>query len=597
MYEFVELTNIAVRTKLFRTQTKMKRNTIKSFAFIGLAAATTVACNPLNNMTKRADEVKYTVTPNPLEMHGDSIEVNIAGSIPPKFFNKKVSVEVTPVLKYEGGEKSMDKIILVGEDSEVSGQKIPYEKGGNFSYNDKIAYESGMDVATLDAVAVGMYKGKEKSFDPVQIATGTIVTPMWAEDDDMVILGADKFTKVTPASKSAVINYDVNRSFVKSSELSDEDVKELKDWSKKMAKNPMFVFKGTEVVAYASPEGEISLNANLADDRANSGANATKNILRRNKVKAASEEDFYNKMGKGEDWEGFKSAMQSSDIKDKDLILRVLSMYEDNTKREEEIRNLAATFEVIQEEILPGLRRSEITVNGEMTSFSDEKIKEFSKTNPDTLSMEELLYAATMTDDLDVKMNVYKTYSELYPKDWRGPNNVGYVYAMQNNMEAAKKEFDKANSLSPNNPVVNNNLGVYERANGNDEKAMEYYAAANGAGAGVGNNVGYLYMKEGDYAQATSNYGDVKTFNAALAQTLNGDHAMALKTLNSSPAANTAEGNYLKAVIGARMDDQNMAISSLKAATSKDASLKAKAKRDAEFAKYKDNSEFQAAVN
>jgi len=575
----------------------MKKQTFKSFAFIGLAAVTAVGCNPLSNMTKRAEEVTYSVTPNPLEMHGDSIEVLISGSIPPKFFNKKVSVEVTPMLKYNGSETSLEKVVLVGEDSEVEGQKIAFEKGGNFAYNDKIAYQEGMQVATLDASAVGKYKGKEKSFEPRQIATGTIITPMWAMDDDMPILGGDKFTKTTPMNKEAVINYTVNKSNVNSSELNDEDMKALKSWASEMAKNPMYVFNGTDVAAYASPEGEISLNSNLADDRANSGANAINSILKRNKVKAAAGKDFYSKSGKGEDWNGFKSAMQSSDIKDKDLILRVLEMYEDNTKREEEIRNLAATFEVIQENILPALRRSEITIKGEMTSFSDEKIKEFAKSNPDTLSVEELLYAATMTDDLDEKMSIYSTFSKLHANDWRGPNNVGYIYVMKNDMEKAKAEFDKANSLSPNNPVINNNLGVYERANGNNEKAMEYYEAAKGAGPEVGANIGYLQLKAGDYVSSTSNYASVKSFNAALAQTLNKDNQTALQTIDASPAADQAAGYYLKAVIGARMSDQNMVINNLKSAIAKDASLKAKAKEDAEFNSYKDNSEFQAATN
>lgn len=564
---------------------------------MALAAAVTAGCNPLNNMTKRAEEVTYSVTPNPLEMHGDSIEVNISGAIPPKFFNKKVSVEITPVLNYEGGDASLDKIILVGEDSEVDGKKINYEQGGNFAYNDKIAYQDGMDVATLDAVAVGKYKGKEKAFDPRQIATGTVVTPQWVMEDDMPILGADQFTKVTPMSKDAVIHYLVNRSHVRSSELSDDDIKELKDWAKKMANNPMFVFKGTDVVAYASPEGELSLNTNLAEDRAKSGASAVNSIMRSNRVKVASKDGFYNKVGKGEDWNGFKSAMQASDIKDKDLILRVLEMYEDNSKREEEIRNLAATFEIIQEKILPDLRRSEITVNGEMTSFSDEKIKEYSKSSPDTLSAEELLYAATMYNDLDEKLGIYQTYTKLFPEDFRGPNNVGYIYVMQNKLEEAKKEFDKANSLAPNNPVVSNNLGVYERANGNEEKAMEYYEAASGAGPEVGNNIGYLKIKAGDYTDAVSNYGTMKTFNAALAQTLNKDYQAALKTIDASPAADQAAGYYLKAVIGARMNDQNMVVTNLKNATSKDASLKENAKKDIEFADYKDNAEFQSAVN
>lgn len=573
----------------------MKKQNYSVYAFVAIAAASAVACNPLSNMTKKAEQVTYSVNPTPLEMHGDSVDVAISGTIPPKFFNKKVSVEITPTAAGEAGDVTFKKLVLVGEDSEVEGQKISFEKGGSFSYNDRIAYTDKMEVVTLNAVGVGKYKGKEKAFPAREIGTGTIITPMWAMDDDMVVLGADKFQRVVPKEMAATINYMVNKYNVSGSELSDDDMKALGSWIKEMSKNPMFSFNGTDVVAYASPEGELSLNANLADNRANSGANAAGTMLRRNKVK--TEKDFFNKVGKGEDWEGFKAAMQATDIKDKDLILRVLEMYEDKAKREEEIRNMAATFEVLQEEILPSLRRSEITVKGQLTAYSDEQIKDFAKSAPDTLSAEELLYAATMTEDLDEKMTIYSTYSKLHTDDWRGPNNMGYIYAMQGNMEKAKAEFDKAYSLSPNNPVINNNLGVYERANGNNEKAMEMYSAATAAGEAVGNNIGYLNMIQGDYVSAVSNYGSVKSFNAALAQTLNKDYTTALQTIDASEAANTAAGSYLKAVIGARMKDSAMMVSNLKAAIAADASLKAKAKKDAEFTDYRENAEFQAAVN
>lgn len=575
----------------------MKKQNFSSMAIIAIASMGLVACNPLSNMTKRASEVTYSVTPNPLEMHNDSIDVTIAGSIPPKFFNKKVAVNITPTLQYNGGEKAFETLTLVGEESEVEGQKINYEQGGNFTYNDKIAYVDGMDQATLMAVAVGEYKGKQKEFEPKQIATGTIITPSWAMDDDQAIVGADNFEKVVPTKTTATIHYLVNRSNVRSEELRDSDVDSMQKFVKDMSKNPMFAFKGVEVVAYASPEGELSLNENLANERANSGANVAKNYLRSSKVEAASSDDFYKKTGKGEDWEGFKQKMQASDIEDKALIMRVLEMYDDNSKREAEIRNLSETFEVIKEKILPDLRRSIVTINGELQSFSDEKIKEFASSNPDTLSQEELLYAATMTEDLDEKLVIYETYTGLHPEDWRGPNNIGYIYVQQNKLEDAKSQFDKANTLEPNNPVVNNNLGVYERSQGNDEKAMEYYASAANAGPEVGANLGYLQLRGGDYATASSSYGETKTFNAALAQTLNKDYQTAMQTLDASPDATTARGYYLKAVIGARMNDANIVTTNLKSATSQDASLKAKAKTDAEFEEYRDNAEFQAAVN
>ncbi len=574
----------------------MKKQNFRVYTLIALAAVTAMACNPLSNMTKKAEQVTYSVNPNPLEMHGDSVEVTLSGTIPPKFFNSKVTVEIVPTMTDANGDVGTFKpLVLVGDASEVEGQKISFEKGGSFSYTDKVAYSDNMENIKLNAVAVGKYKTKEKAFPAREIGSGTIITPMWAMDDDMAILGKDNFTRITPMESSATINYLVNSSNVRGSELSDDDMKSLSAWTKEMSSNPMFAFKGADVVAYASPEGELSLNTNLADNRASSGANSVSSILRRSKVK--TEKDFFNKMGKGEDWDGFKKAMQASSIKDKDLILRVLEMYEDKSKREEEIRNMAATFEELQEEILPSLRRSEITLRGELTAYSDEEIKTFATSAPDTLSQEELLYSATLFDGMDEKLNVYMTYAKLFPKDWRGPNNVGYIYVMQNKMEEAKAEFDKANSLSPNNPVVNNNLGVYERFKGNNDKAMEYYNSASGAGEAVGNNKGYLYLKSGDYVSATSNYGGVKTFNAALAQTLNKDYQEALKTIDASPAANTAEGAYLKAIIGARMKDQSLMITNLKAATAADASLKEKAKNDAEFMDYRENAEFQAAVN
>lgn len=574
----------------------MKKHNYKSLAVIALSSFGLVACNPLNNMTKRASEVSYSVTPNPLEMHNDSIEVTIDGNIPPKFFNKKVSVVITPTLQYDGGEATFDPLTLVGEESEIEGQKINYEKGGTFSYNDKIAYQEGMDQATLMAVAVGQYKGKEKSFDPEQIATGTIITPSWVQDADQAMVGPDGFEKVVELKDTAVINYLVNSAHVRPSELRDADMDSMSNFIKIKAKHPMFTFTGVNVVAYASPEGELSLNENLANDRANSGANAAKNILRRNGVKAASAEEFYTKQGRGEDWDGFKSAMQASDIEDKDLILRVLEMYEDKAKREQEIRNLSETFEVIKEEILPDLRRSIVVVKGEKQSFSDEKIAEYAQSNPDTLSKSELLYAATLTDDMDEKLGIYQTYVKLYPNDWRGPNNIGYVYVQQNKMEEAKAQFDKANSLDQGNQFVSNNLGVYERSKGNDDKAMEYYRAAEGAGDEVGNNLGYLYITQGDYVAATSSYSDVKSFNAALAQTLNKEYDKALQTLNDSPDASTARGYYLKAVIGARKNDANMVNTNLKSAIAEDASLKERARRDAEFSEYSESAEFQAIV-
>ncbi|MDB9775657.1 hypothetical protein OAB47_05440 [Vicingaceae bacterium] len=574
----------------------MKNRNTKALTLVVTASVSLMACNPLNKMSKKAEDVSYSVTPNPLELHGDSVEINVSGSIPPKFFNKKVSVDFVPNYKFAGLESNFKTITLVGEDSEVEGIKINFERGGSFSYTDKVAYVKGMEQAELFMVATGSYKGKSTSFDPELVAKGTIITPMWVQDEDMPIVGADQFAKVVPQEFKATINYLVNSSNVRSSEMSDEDVKGMAEFVKE-GKKKAFVFKSTDVVAWASPEGEISLNENLADDRANAGANVAKGLLSKNRIDAAKGIDFYNKTGKGEDWDGFKSAMQASDIADKNLILRVLEMYEDKTKREQEIKNLAETFEVVKENILPQLRRSEVTIKADLISMSDEMISKYAVSNPDTLSNEELLYAATLADDMNAKLEIYKKAERVYPNDWRGFNNSGYIYAMQNDLAKAKVEFEKAAKLNQSSPVVNNNLGMVARLEGDKAKAMDYYNKASGAGAAVGANKGLLNIKSGDYSQAVSNYGDTKSFNAALAQTLNKDYQAALKTIDASEAASTAKGMYLKAVVGARMKDKAMMLNNLKSAVAKDPSLKDFVKNDAEFNNYRDDAEFQAAVN
>lgn len=574
----------------------MKNTNTKTLALAVTASLTMLACNPLKDMTKRADEVTYSVTPKPLEMRNDSIEINISANIPARYFNKKVSVDIVPNLKYAGGEKSYKTITLVGEDSEVEGIKINYEKGGTFTYTDRIAFVNGMEDAELFANATGLYKGKEKSFDPKKLADGTIVTTQWLQNEDMPIEGDSKFQKVIPQTYKATINYLVNSANVRSSELNDKDMKEMAAFIKN-GKDKGFDFKSVDVVAWASPEGEISLNENLADNRASTGASATNNYFSRNRIKAANDKAFFKKTGKGEDWDGFKSAMQASNIEDKNLILRVLEMYEDKNKREEEIRNLAKTFEVVEEQILPQLRRSEITVNAELKSKSDEMISKLAVSSPDTLTANELLYAATLESNMDKKLAIYKSAERVYPNDWRGFNNAGYIYAQQNNLAKAKEEFNKAAKLAPSEPVINNNLGMVARLEGDYSTAMDYYNKADGAGEVVGYNKGLIQIKEGAYSDAVSNYGEAKTFNAALAQTMNKDYQKALKTLDGSDAATTAKGHYLKAIIGSRMKDKSMMLTNLKAAISKDASLKAKAKRDAEFLDYRNDSEFQAAVN
>ncbi|MBI2280609.1 MAG: hypothetical protein HYU68_07965, partial [Bacteroidetes bacterium] len=470
-----------------------------------------------------------------------------------------------------------------------------YEKGGSFTHSATIPYKDGMDVATVELRVTGTYKTKTKDLDPRKVADGTIITPKLVMSAEKAIAAKDNFQKFALENYSAVINYLVNNSTVRGSELSDKDVKELTANLKIWATNPKMEFNGIEVNAYASPEGEISKNDNLANERAASADKAMAGEFK--KAKLTIPEGTSKLVGKGEDWDGFKKLMVASDIKDKELIIRVLESYSDLTKREEEIKNLAATYTEVAKKVLPELRRSELSVVMKHHNLTDDEMKVLVDTKIDSLDAEQMFYAASLYNDDAKKESIYKSFSAKFPEDWRGPNNLGYIYITQNKVADAKAQFEKAAGLSANNAIVNNNLGVCERLNGNNDAAMAFYDKAAGAGTTeVNENKGIIYIMKGDYASAKSSYSGVNSFNAALANLLSGNNSIA-GIIDGSTDKDEALAYYLKAIAGARSNDKNMLVNNLKSAIGKDAALKAKAKTDAEFIKFKDDAEFQAAVN
>lgn len=572
----------------------MKNQDVKLLALAVATSTAFIACNPLSKMVKRQSEVNYEVTPNPVEMHGDSIAISINGSFPEKYFNKKVSATITPVLVYGENSEEFAPFSLKGEDSEAEGTVINYEKGGSFSHTAKIPYKDGMGVATVELRATGKYKEQTKDLDPRKAADGTIITPKAVMSADKAIMGVDKFEKFTLENNNVEIHYLVNQSNVRGSEMTDADIKDLKAKIKAYQEDVKMEFNSMVVDAYASPEGEISKNDNLANERAESGSKAVLGLLKSAKIETP--EGFAKLNGKGEDWEGFKSLMTESEIKDKELIIRVLETYSDLNKREEEIKNLAATYTEVAKKVLPELRRSQVNLVMKHHNLTDDEIKTLVDSKIDSLDAEQMLYAATLYDDVAKKESIYKSFTAKYANDWRGPNNLGYLYVGQNKLSEAKAEFDKAAGLASGNAIVNNNLGVIERLNGNLDAAMEYYNKATGAGKEVSENMGIVNIIKGDYASAVSNYSGVNSFNAALANLLNGNNSIA-SILDASADKDDAQSYYLKAIAGARSGDNDMMINNLKTAISKDANLKEYAKLDAEFIKFRDNADFQAAVN
>lgn len=576
----------------------MKNLSLQTFCLTLVVAISLTACTGLGKLVKKADTITYKVTPDPMEMHGDSITVTISGTYPAKVFPKKATVTTIPVIKYNGGEKALKPVVVIGEKVEGNGTKIAYAKGGSFSYtSDKVAYIPEMKVATLELRAAGQVKKKIKNLPAKKVADGTIITPLLVKSDERALMAKDNFQKIIPRTQTGNIFFVINQSQVRGSEMTSAEMKAFKDFVMMgMAKG--FVFKNMNVSAYASPDGELTLNANLAENRAKEATKAMMAMFKdkKTKVDTATKEGFYNKVTTAEDWDGFKKAMENSSIADKDLILRVLTMYPDGETREKEIKNLSKTYTEVADKILPQLRRSVLTLNVDEKSRTDEQISKLAASTPDSLSVEEILYAATLTTDINTKLDIYKKAEAKYGNDWRTSNNVGYISLMQNKLNDAETELKKADALSANNPIIKNNLGIVARWKGDRKAAMDLYKAAGGAPE-ASYNMGIIEIQNGNYPAAVTDFGNDNSFNAALAKLLNGNSDAAMATIDNSTEKDAALSFYLKAIAGARQNKADVLVNNLKAAIQKDASFKAMAKDDAEFIKFRENADFKGLVN
>lgn len=568
----------------------------------GLSVAVVLTgCNGLGKMIKKQKDISYNATPNPVEMHGDSIQFSVSGKFNPKLFAKKVTMTITPVLKYTGGEKALKQVVLVGDKATGSGQKISFDKGGSFSYtSEKFAYEPGMKVAKVELRAQGQVKKKVKDFTPIEIADGTIVTPLLVRNDEKGIYGKDAFVKTTPVNQVAHIYYVINQSTVRPAEMKSEEMKAVQAFITANINNSWYEFKGINVSAYASPDGETEKNENLAKDRAASGSAAMMGEFKKNKNKEntfGKTKEQYVVGTTREDWEGFKSLMEQSTMADKDLILRVLTMYSDPNQRRTEIKNLSKTYVELAEKVLPKLRRSEITINVDKKSRTDEMISALCTSHPDSLSVEELLYGATLTNDINTKVQIYQAAEKQYGTDWRTSNNLGVALLMQNKVAEAGAAFKRASANAAGNPIVMNNLGIIEAKNGNRPAAMDLYNKASGAGSEVNYNKGILQVRDGKYSDAVSSFGSYNGFNKALAQLLSGSPDAVNATIDGSNEKGMALSYYLKAVAAARKNNNSEVLMNLKTALEMDGTLKAAAKDDAEFIKLRADGGFTSLVN
>ncbi len=556
----------------------MRKQSIKGLAFIAVTGSLVTSCDLLKDLD-------YTVTPSPLEMHADSVRVKVDVKFPEKGIKKKAYAEITPKL----AGTPLKTVTVQGEKATANGTVIQYKAGGTMTYTDVIAYKPEFEYTELIVTGKVFKGGKEKvgKFEDKEIAKGTIITPYLVNKNFKCIYAKDEFKRVNEKSTMAQFNYLKGKHDVRKTEYKDTDIVNLGTWLTAAQSNPKINIKSINITGFASPEGEVAFNDNLSTDRANSAKAATMEVAKKSKNEKASGE-IYNLSGRGEDFDGFKVQLaKNAKIKqeDKDLILRVLQMYADPNQRETEMRNLGKSFTELDKNIFPLLRRAEVTVVYDLTGYSDEELKAISVSDPQKLTLEELLFTATLTDDLNEKGRLYREAEKKDPSDYRAANNVGVVLYNQGKVAEAKSQFEKANGLK-DNAISKNNLGAVAGVSGDRKKAADLFAQAGGAGDEVNYNKGIIAIQNGKYADAVSSFGGQASFNKALAQLLNKDAAGAISTIDNSTDKESGQGYYLKAIAAARQSKLTDVVSNLKSAIAKDAAWKAKAAKDREFLKY-----------
>ena len=558
-----------------------------------LFLASVIAVALLTSCGTAVQPDQVSVNPSPLTVVGNKVEAEITGTFPVKKFAKNAVLTVTPVLKYNGGEAVSKSVTYVGEKAKENGQVVSYAAGGKYTQVAIFDYVPQMAKSELYLRFEARKGNKVVTLPDVKIADGVISTAKLAvatAEEVKPQIASDKFQRIIQEVQEADIRFLIQQATLRNSELKSQEMKDLHAAIKEADTAENKAINKIEVAGYASPDGEQGLNEKLADARQ---ANAEKYLakqLKKAKVDAEIESNVT-----AEDWAGFQKAMEASNIQDKELVLRVLSMYTDPEERETQIKNLSAVYKTIADEILPALRRSRLILTTDLIGKSDEEIAALAKTDPRALSVDELLYAATLTQDATEKMALYTKATELFPQDHRAYNNIGMLQFSQGKVADARRSFAKALQMVPADPDVNYNAGIAAMAENDLVQAEQYLGRAAGTKGDLKAAMGTLYTMKGDYAAAKTAYGSEATNNAAVQQILNEDYAAARQTLArvAKPNATTA---YLAAVVAARTNDRDAVYSNLKVAVQRNAQMKAKAQNDIEFAKYQADEQFQAIV-
>ena len=523
----------------------------------------------------------FTVVPNPLETQAGQVPATINGTFPEKYMKKKAVVTVTPELRYADGQVAKGQsATFQGEKVMGNDQTISYKVGGRYTMKTAFDYVPEMQKSEMYLTFDARIGKKQQKVPAVKVANGVIATSELYRKtlaSENGCIAPDTFQRVNEKKQEANIKFLINQANIRKSELKNNSVKEFVEMLKKInADKEGYNVENVEIQAYASPDGGVKFNDKLAGNRQNQSEKYVKNTLKQTKVNANIDAHYT-----AQDWDGFQKLVAASNLQDKEVILRVLSMYEDPQEREQQIRNMSAGFRELADGILPELRRSRLIINYETIGRSDEQIKAQYSEDASKLSADELLYAATLDEPVAKQEEIYKKTAETYPNDYRAYNNLAALALAKGDTAKAREYAQKAASLGANTPEAQANLGLLSLIDGNVQDAERAIAKSSGSES-VNQAIGTLAIAKGDYAQAEKAFAKVNSNTAALAQLLNKNYDAAAKTLDRVENPN-AMTDYLHAVVAARRGNKFAASSYLKEALQKDPSLKQYAENDLEL--------------
>ena len=526
----------------------------------------------------------FTVTPNPLETQAGTVPATINGHFPEKYMKKKAVVTVVPELRYSNGQTVQgNTATFQGEKVLGNDQTISYRLGGNYTMKTNFAYadDNKADMYLTFNARIGK---KAVQIPEVKVAYGIIATSELYKktlNTAQAAIAPDAYQRITKQKQEANIKFLIQQATLRKSELKNNSVQEFVKMLEKInADREGLNLDNVEVSAYASPDGGFSINDKLAAERQKVSEQYVNDELKKIKLDANVDAKYT-----AQDWEGFQELVKASDIQDKDVILRVLSMYKDPEEREQQIKNISSAFRELADGILPQLRRARLTINYETVGRSDDQILKQINDDATKLSVEELLYGAALKEDLNEKEKIYEQTTKIYQNDPRAYNNLATIQYARGNYDAARQYIQKAQSLSANLPEAQANLGMLALKAGDVKTAEQYIAAATGAN-GLSEVLGNLHLAQGNYAQAEQDFADIYSNSAALAQILNKNYASAAVTLKYVKNAD-AVTEYLKSILSARMGNLDDAAESLRKALAKDPSMASYAANDLELTKVK----------